>query len=191
MSSTPQTVSDGIISFSVPADFALAVQGEPIQVQSYIPPCNEGFTYCLYDIGQTYLGTNFESVGIRIVKRTDLTTKQTCLTQQPDGYTGITPVTHEDANYATSVFAPLGDAAAGHYAKDQLYRLSVGSSCYEFRTRIGSSQFANYPPGTIKEFSAEDEAAVQSSLDSILHGITLKDGTALTFPAASSSSSAQ
>ncbi|HVW66256.1 MAG TPA: hypothetical protein VHA78_00830 [Candidatus Peribacteraceae bacterium] len=183
-SSMPQTVSDNTISFSVPSDFALAVQGEAIQKPSYIPPCNDGFTYCLYYTGNQYQGTNFESAGLSIVKRTDLTTKNTCLTRQPDGYTSITPVTHEGTTYATSVFAPLGDAAMGHYAQDQLYRLSVGSSCYEFRTRIGSTQFANYPPGTIKEFSTSDEATLQASLDSILHGITLKDGTSLTFPAA-------
>src|SRR5258708_11997428 len=54
--------------------------------------------------------------------------------------------------YTTSVFSPIGDAAAGHYASGALYRLYLqdSSTCYEFETRLGQTQFANYPAGDRK-----------------------------------------
>jgi hypothetical protein len=187
---TEEGISDGTISFRVPLTaFGLATHPEEVKLQSYIPPCNSSFAYCVYLSSGAYAGTNFESAGITIAKRPDLTTKQTCLTTPPAGYTLAPQKTQEGDGYAASVFSPLGDAAAGHYATEELYRLSVGSKCYEFLTRIGESQFANYPAGTIKEFSSADRAAVHSSLRAFLDGVTLDGGRAISFPQPSASSS--
>lgn len=180
-SNTNDTTSDGTISFTRDASFALAVNADQVTTKSYIPPCDEGFTYCLFYTGGAFDDTNFDSAGVSITKRDDLSTS-TCLTAQPDGYSGQTPATRRESAYATSVFTGIGDAGAGHYATDTVYRLSVDESCYEMRTRIGESQFANYPAGTIEEFNAADKHVLNSMLHLQLERIKLADGTAVVFP---------
>lgn len=178
-----QSVSDGTITFAHPSNFGLAVTAEQVLSGSYIPACNPGFNYCLYYTGGQYRGTNFESAGFSITKRPDLTEQKSCLNTEPDGYTNITPIIRNSTNYTTSVFAPLGDAAMGHYAHDRVYRLSVQGTCYEFRTRIGATQFANYPAGSIQEFTTSDEATLQTRLTALLESIKLSSGEAILFPA--------
>lgn len=177
-----QSVSDGTITFSHPSNFELAVTAKEIVSNSYIPPCEDGFDYCLYSTGTEYKGTNFESAGLGIAKRTDLTEQKTCLETKPEGYSNLKPVIRNSNNYATSIFSPLGDAAMGHYAHDRVYRLSINSTCYEFRTRVGLSQFANYPAGSIREFTTSDEATVQTELNALLESIKLSGGEAILFP---------
>jgi len=173
-----QTVSDGTVKISIPsAEFGLAVTKEQILVLSYIPPCDENFDYCLYYIGSAYEGTNFESAGIRIQKREDLIDETACLETQPNGYNNLVPETYFEDDYSIGVFSPLNDAAAGHYSEGSLYRLFYDNACYEFQTRIGQSQFANYPEGSIKEFTLEDKSALELELQQVLNAITLPDGT--------------
>lgn len=168
-----QVMAGGEVSFGRPSDFSLAVSGEPIMKSSVIPPCDQSFEYCLYYGGSDYNGTNFESAGVRFGRKGNLETQKDCLNTPPDGY-NITPTATSTTNsYATSVFSPLGDAAAGHYATGSLYRLWTGANCYEFETRIAESQFANYPEGTIKKFTDEDRTAVELKLESILKNVRI------------------
>jgi hypothetical protein len=142
-----QTVSNRDISFSYPSDFGLAVKPEQIPVKSYIPPCDENFDYCLYYLGTKYEGTNFESAGLRIKQRTDLA-KENCDFGQK-----------------------IGDAALGHYATGNLYRIFINDSCYEFETRLGLTQFANYATGTIEEFTQNDQTEMEAKLQRLLEEI--------------------
>jgi hypothetical protein len=182
---TGQTQSDGTITFSIPADFGMATDPQQILVTAYIPPCNSDFIYCLYYNGTEYQGTNFETAGLRIEKRADITTERTCLDTPPEGFsTSTTPARTATADaYATSVFSNVGDAGAGHVAQGTLYRLYVraNSSCYEFETRIGNTQFGNYPEGSIREFTEANKAAVQAKLNNVLKSVTLGT-TAVAFP---------
>lgn len=79
-------------------------------------------------------------------------------------------------DFATSIIAPLGNAAAGHYANGALFRLSYKGSCYEFETRISASQYANYPRGSIKEFMPWDQRAMNEKLLQLLKEMTLPGG---------------
>ncbi len=180
-----QSVSDGNIKITYDKIFGLAVTKDQVPVKSYIPPCDENFDYCFYYNVDNYKGTNFESAGIRIKKRTDLNSS-TCLTTPLDGFDPSTKpdATNASATYSTSVFSNVGQGAAGHYTSGALYRLYVkeASACYEFETRIGETQFANYPEGTIKQFTDNDRNQVKTQLMSILEGITLKDGQTLKLP---------
>lgn len=179
-----QTVSDGVIIFGIPADFGVAVTKEQALVRSYIPPCDENFDYCVYYSSSTYAGTNFESAGIRVSKRPDLGTEQVCLSAFPDGYSQVpAPNILKKPSYATSAFAPVGDAATGHYASGTLYRLFAGGACYEFETRIGQSRFENYPAGAIREFTAEDRQELDSKLSQIIENVKLASGEKVEFPA--------
>ncbi len=172
-----QTISTPEISFGYPDDFDLATTRDQVAVHSYIPPCSENMDYCVYYNSDAYKGTNFESAGLRVKNRADLATStDACLKTPPDGYDNFTPATVSSDTYATSVFAPLSDGAAGHYASGALYRLFFGRSCYEFEARIGESQFANYPAGAIKQFTDADREALKARLLEILGSITITDG---------------
>jgi hypothetical protein len=181
VSSTPpetlafdKSISDGTITIGYPsADFGLATATTQILTHSYIPPCDASFKYCLYYVGTAYSGTNFESAGIRVNPRADLGTVSACLNTPPADYTNATSTISSSSAYAASVFPDIGDAAAGHFAAGALYRLSVGAKCYEFEARVGESDFLNYPSGTIKEFTATDNASITAEIQNILGSITL------------------
>jgi hypothetical protein len=178
-----QSVSDGTITLVYPtADFGLATSSQQIASRSYIPPCDADFTYCLYYTGTLYQGTNFDSAGIRVEKRIDLTTQAACLTAPPTGFTNFTPTSTVVGDYAVSEFTPVGDAGAGHYSTGTLYRLAYNGACYEFETRIGQSQFANYPSGTIQQFTDTDETNLQAEIMGVLNGIILSSGEIVAFP---------
>lgn len=172
--SSVQTISTPEIMFGVPKDFGLAISQEQILVKSYIPPCDSDFDYCLYYNGTAYTGTNFEGAGVRIKKRTDLVSRESCLTSF--GYESLTPVTRNSGTYATSIFAPLGDAAAGHFTVGELYRVHFGNTCYEFQARIGQARFENYEPGLIREFTAQASEELQGKLRAIVLGIRITEG---------------
>jgi hypothetical protein len=165
----------GRVQFTVPPDFGLAVTKDQVLVSGVIPPCNEGFDYCLYYNNPQFEQTNFEAAGFRINERADIASKEACLTAQPEGYADLVPGTNEADAYATSIFTPVSDAGAGHVASGSVYRLFTGNTCYEFESRIGTTQYANYEPGTITEFTEADRATVAAALDTILKSIRLTD----------------
>ncbi len=171
--SANQSISTPEITFSYGTDFGLATKPQQILASSYIPPCDEGFDYCLYYDSPTYKGTNFESAGLAVNRRADLKNKTTCMETQPAGYQELRPVSQDNNGYSTSVFEGLGDAAAGHYSSGTLYRLWTGSVCYDFETRIGESQFQNYPAGSIKEFMPSDRAFLEQRLRDIIQGVSI------------------
>ncbi|MHB1162983.1 MAG: hypothetical protein ACYCZZ_00410 [Minisyncoccota bacterium] len=175
------TMSDGV-GFAYPTkDYSLATTSDQVLVLSYIRPCDDGFDYCLYNTSPDFSGTNFESAGLRIKARPDLTTKQACLATPPAGRPGLSANTSLHDGYATSAFSVDG-AAAGHYSSGTLYRLYASSHCTEFETRIGESQFANFPAGSIQKFTDSDRARVEAELLSILASVKVS-GAPIVFPA--------
>jgi hypothetical protein len=186
-STDSMTLAGGEVSLMNPSGFGLALNPAQILVSSYIPACDPDFDYCFYYNGDAYDGSNFEGAGLRIMRRADLPTDETCLKTPPPGYAAsVKPLAtvSKDA-YMTSVFA-TGDAGAGHMASGDLYRLFVrqSSSCYEFETRIGSGQFANYPEGSIREFTEADRRTLTDSFKKTLDSVRLTSpDTAVQFPA--------
>jgi hypothetical protein len=186
----------GITFTYATSTYGLATNASQLLAHSYIPPCNQGFDYCIYRIGTDYAGTNFESAGLRINARPDLTNEKLCLNTPPAGYDssiGPTATTSTDT-YSTSVFGNIGDAGAGHYASGSLYRLFVksNSSCTEFETRIGETQFANYPAGSIQLFTDADRVAVMAELRNMIDSLMLAiSQTTLIFPKVVSSTTPQ
>lgn len=177
-SSTDQSISDGTITMPYSlSDWGLAVSPEQILAQSYIPPCDSPFNYCFYYNGGAYQGTNFDSAGLRVTKRADLTTERTCLETPPTGFDASTTPTASSSTdlYSTSKFGNVGQGAAGHTSSDTLYRLFYRSpaTCYEFDARVAQSQFANYPAGSIQEFTTAKQNEVQSKLMSLLSNFTI------------------
>ncbi len=166
------SLSEGGLAFTYPSEFGLVVNENQI-LASYIPPCNPGFDYCLHYLGPKYQGTNFDSAGIRIDTRDDFS-GELCLTKPPLGH-DLTPGIVTNDRYVTARFAPLGGAGAGHYSTGALYRIWYEGGCYELETRIGLSQFANYEPGSIREFTADEQSRLESALIGIVENIAFAD----------------
>lgn len=169
------TIAGGTLSFERPDNFGLAVTAEQLLIESAIPPCAEGFDYCLYYNTETYANTNFESAGIRIEERLDLVTSETCLMTPPEGYINLMPEMHQGDGYTLSVFDPIRNSATGHTAEGALYRLAYESNCYEIETRIGVSQIENFEEGTVTAFTEEGREAVEQALNGALRTIRLVD----------------
>lgn len=182
-----QSISDGIFTLKyLTKDFGLANGGQPIPVRSYIPPCESDFDYCLYFTGLDYQGTNLESAGLRIKNRTDLNTEKLCLETPAAGQGRETPPVSTVSKdiYSAALFAPTGDAGAGHYASGSAYRFFYrqNSACYELETRIGRTQFMNYPEGTIKEFTTSDLMVLQNKIKEIVASFSLPGLANVTLP---------
>lgn len=178
----------GQLMFMRPADFGLAVHRDQVLVKSVIPPCDDGFDYCLYYFGDEFAGTNWESAGVRIERRSDLATAEVCLTTPPRGYVDLRPTVYRGDGFAVSRFAPLHRAAAGHYAEGELFRIALGdAACFEVETRIGLSRFEHYEDGTIRELKEADRSALAARLDAVVRAIRLverPDVVLLAFPQA-------
>lgn len=166
------TDPNGIITFSVPTDYGMAVTDDQILVEAVIPPCETGFDYCLYYNGGDYENTNFESAGLRVEERTDLTDQNACLTTQPAGYSDLEVATTSSEGQAASAFTGIGDAATGAYTNGEEYRLFASSTCYQFTTRVAESQFENAPTGT-EEFTEGERMSLLDQLRSIIERMTL------------------
>jgi hypothetical protein len=170
----------GDISFAVPEGFGLSGKGEAVPVSSMIPPCDEGFDRCVYYAGLEYEGTNFGSAGMRISLRSDLGSQEECLTAPPEGYVDLAPAaTAYGPGFSTSMFAPLRQGAAGHYSDGSQARLWTGDACDEFELRTSESQFANYDPGAIREFTDKDREAITERLTDMLQQVRIKGKTGI------------
>src|SRR5699024_9754838 len=118
--SNKQVAAGSDYVFERPENFGLAVRPEQILTKSVIPPCGEGFDYCLYFNGKKYEHTNFESagVGFYVLKKVDETA---CFSAEK--YNGSKKNLHtEKINGLEFTVFTSGDAATGHYAKDVVYQ---------------------------------------------------------------------
>lgn len=176
VSGVTHTLAGGSVSFQVPEGFGFSVAGEPLLVQHVVPPCDVGYDACVYLSDDAYVGTNFESAGVRISLRDDLGSQDACLHAQPDGYTGLVPTTDVHAGFATSIFSSIGQGAAGHTSVGELRRLYAQDRCYEFETRVAQTEFGNYDPGAIKRFTDGDQAIVEQQLRGVLRSVALPGG---------------
>lgn len=170
-----QTNTHGDLLFKIPSDFGLAVNPDQLMVKSVIPPCDEGFNYCLYYNGSTYQNTNFETAGVAINYKDKILDQDTCLNTNPDGYTNLQPTQKQSSSYSVSVFSPVENAGAGHFSNGTIYRIFLNNSCYEVQTRVAKTAYGNYPTGTIKEFTPADETIMTNRLQSIVRNIRITD----------------
>lgn len=173
---TTLVLADGQVLISYPPGFQLAVTPEQLMLDAQIPPCDEGFDYCIYVEPVEFEGTNFSSAGLGIEARADLTNEADCMLTQPDGYLDLVPVVAGASDFATTLYHGIDQGAAGHYSTGSLGRLYYDSVCYEFETRVAQAQFANYPTGTIEEFDAEDQVRTSERLTAVMARVALPDG---------------
>ncbi|MDB5265675.1 MAG: hypothetical protein JWM39_388 [Parcubacteria group bacterium] len=106
--------------------------------------------------------TNFGDAKFTVGTSADPAAVKGCLTQANGSMTKApVNVTINGVKYAKLTF---GDAGAGNLYDTTSYRTVKNNQCYAIEYTIHSSQFANYPAGSITMF---DQAKIQSTLDSI------------------------
>lgn len=135
---------------------------------SYIPICGNttgaGRTFaCVALPAKTYPGSNFKAAAFS-VSELNLLSETDCAAGPP-GARSSGSFTINGTKYQGF---DASDAGAGNFLDDHAYRVFHGSTCYELNLRIATTNFANYDPGSIKEFTAADKARVESHLKQVL-----------------------
>jgi hypothetical protein len=164
--------SDGIFRFSYPNAYILNTKENADEVGvSYIPVCSDG-AVCIVSRRSASEGTNFQAASFQEREIQDATSQAVCLRGLPENAPTY-PLPKDDQKRVIGgvVFTHGSEtgAAMGHYISSDFYRVFHKSKCYELSVRITSSTFANFDPGTIKEFTSEDKKRVQSDLMAILN----------------------
>lgn len=178
------TLAGGEVAIAYPEILGLAVSQEQLLTSSMIPVCGEAFDYCLYLPESEFAGTNLSAAGLRISERDDLTAEISCLLAQPAGWRDLQPAVLRGAPLSTSRFGGLGQGAAGSYSRGDLLRLWTGENCYEFESRMVLTRYENYEPGTITEFSEEEQDALAERFGGVIDSATLVSGEAVSWPTA-------
>jgi|GEM_PF-2216419 hypothetical protein len=143
-----------------------------METLGYIPVCDPLHAIVCFPYDPpAYEGTNFESSAFSIHLRDDIETEAECLAAQPA----------EDARGAVmlggTVFASFsfGDAAMSHRLDGWNYRAFREGECYELATRVATSVYEVWEPGSIREFTLADEAAVRVELEKMLTSFRFQD----------------
>ena len=129
---------------------------------SYIPVCDEDRIACLAYPADEYRGYNFEAAAFSVIALPGVTTELKCLTNV-DRNT-CRPPRSEAHNSVTFGTAECYEGGLGHHLNRQIYRTFHAGACYQLSVNIAESAFANFPAGTIKEFSRADRQNVEQLL---------------------------
>jgi hypothetical protein len=141
----------------------------------YIPVCDsETMLACLVYPEEKYKGTNFEGGGFSVNLIRSAGTEKKCAT-----YRGETLIDYRLINGIKFYSTEDGTGAAGHKSLDRVYRTMRGENCFEVVLRVNESQFANYEPGTIKEFTADDEKVVFNLFTNVLKTFNFSEKNAI------------
>jgi len=131
----------------------------------YIPTCDPDHALVCFPYDPPeYEGTNFESAAFSIHLRDDLETEAECMAVQP-AERGDGAVLLGETVFSSFSF---GDAAMSHRLDGWNYRAFREGDCYELATRIASSAFEVWEPGSVREFTLADQAKVRAGLEKIL-----------------------
>lgn len=182
------TLAGGEVTLEPPADLALAATPAQLTTISTIPACSEPFDYCLYLPADAFAGTNLSSAGLRVGHRPDLTAEISCLLAQPGGWQDLQPGVLRLPAASTSRFGDLSEGAAGSYSQGEVRRLWTGENCYEFESRLVLTRFENYEPGSVSEFTAQQQTALQAELLAVVESAALRGDHAVEWPLAPRSS---
>lgn len=158
---------DGTSEFIYPSAYTLYTGSATAQV---ISVCQSGVACVVYP--SKYAGTNFEAASFE-EREIDATTKGACLTSpmRAEGIPEFRIATKDPRKIIHGIrflHGISGDAGLGHYMGTDLYRAFHKRRCYELSINIASASFASFDPGTVKEFTHEDERRVHDELSTIL-----------------------
>jgi len=163
---------DSSFQFRYPKSFVLCYpEGDHSKTQSdkssscssYIPICFAGITTtdtdelhpdtmaCVAYPHSPYAGTNFSGAAFSVSSVPDAHSENNCL--KFDEFT----MDKKKAHWTTIgnvkfIAASGGEGGLGHGLGEDIYLTYHNGKCFQLEIRIGETSFANYDPGTIKEF---------------------------------------
>ncbi len=143
-----------------------------MEALGYIPVCDPAHALVCFPYAPPELaGTTFGNAAFSIHLRGDIETEAECLAVQP-AETAHGAVMLGETVFSSFAFA---DAAMSHRLDGWNYRSFRNGNCYELATRITSTVYEVYEPGTIREFTEEDQASVRAALDAILKSFRFQE----------------
>lgn len=149
--------------FKYPASFILCGKSTRRGAcQTYIPICDETAAACVAYPTARYKGYDFEGAAFSVDKLSEQDTEGKCLNSMNK------PVHTESVNGVEFQTSHQTSAAMGHGMSQYSYRSFDRGACYELDIKIATSSLGGYSPGTVKEFTQEDEQRVQASLAKVL-----------------------
>lgn len=152
------------LSLTYPDTFAPAV---PVYGNYKIPP---ELALHLID-SKTYEKTNLSEAYLFVGSSSDAQIVATCTEPNPNGG-GFEQITdNEVVNGYTFVHSTSGDAGAGNFYQQEVYRMVNENVCYEVIYFIHSTNIGNYTLGTVNEF---DKDALMQQFNSIFSTFTIK-----------------
>ena len=141
----------------------------------YIPICHDDSLVCITYPPGHYTGTTFDNASVEVTLLPP-TTEQPCI--NPGKYEVSTlpeALFRIDANSPIRVIdgvrflhASVGAGAMSNDIVGDLYRGFTHGRCYELAARVTFTNFAAFPPGTVKEFTLLDQKHVAAQLIRIL-----------------------
>ncbi|MFY9531642.1 MAG: hypothetical protein WBC04_24575 [Candidatus Acidiferrales bacterium] len=139
---------------------------------SYIPVCSDG-AVCVVSHRSNYQGSNFEAASFQVREINGATTQRACLTSpmRAANVPEFDIATEDPTRIINGVSFLHGisiDAGLGHHMSTDLYRAFHHGRCYELSINVAITSFANFDPGTVKEFTHDDEQRVRSELTLVL-----------------------
>ena len=155
---------DRIVSFTYPGSLALCgKKSEDTFCETYLPICDKSALACVAYRSNKYDGYNFEGAAFSVNKIRELNTYNKCLKSMNSG---AKTQLIKGMKYRVSVQKSAG---LGHWLSESSYRIFHRKTCYELDLRFETSNIAGYDPGTIKEFTSEDERTVRDILEQALY----------------------
>lgn len=158
---------DGVFRFSYTSDFLPNTEENKDEVKnSYIPVCDDG-TVCVISRRDYFAGTNFQAAGFQEREISDATNRVACLKGPPEDIPQYQlPKSDQKRVVSGLTFGHWQGAQVGlgNGLSTDYYRVFHEQKCYELSLNIAESSFANFDPGTIKEFTRDDEATVMRDL---------------------------
>ena len=137
---------------------------------SYFPMCSEGAA-CVISRRKYYAGTNFQAASFQEREIHDAMTQVACLKGPPEDVPTYQLPKNDQKRIIGGVAFTHGrsaEAGLGNGITSDFYRVFHRHKCYELSLSIAESSFANFDPGTVKEFTREDEKKVRSEIMAIL-----------------------
>jgi hypothetical protein len=149
---------DGAFQFSYPE----SLSGGPQMRGSYIPVCDNDAIVCLKYPEDEYRGYNFEAAAFSVTALPRPTTRAKCLSYVGDRTCKpMNTTVRGGVKFAT---ASCGEGGLGHNASGPSYRTYHRGTCYQLSVRIATSEFVNFPEGSVQEFSRADREKVEQLL---------------------------
>jgi hypothetical protein len=117
---------------------------------------------CFVYAGKEYEGTNFGGAALSVNVLRDKRTEHDC--NEMDIGTNATKT--KTINGVRFHYGMTGGAGLGHWVGRSIYRAFYDKVCFELAANVSGANFANFDPGTIKEF---DGAKLDKELDAMLN----------------------